>query len=522
MRLTPILGLLLAATTLAQAQQPYDLSRVDSVLRAASTELGTGFTAVLRQGDREIFRATYGDGQADRVMPIASATKWLSAAVLMTVVDEGKLSLDDPISKHLPYMTGDKAGITVRQLFSHTSGWPGETATATEVDCLVQGGTTLAACAEEISKVPLAYRPGSSFAYGSLSMQVAGRICEVVTGKRWTELFEERLTGPLGMARTVAARAARQENPLIAGGAFSTANDYMRFLTMILNRGVFQGRRILSPEAIDEMQADQTFGAKIAFSPFTRYAGLRPGVEELRYGLGEWRERLSSTGEILEISSQGALGFSPWVDLERNLAGVIAIQDQMVRFQPFYVAMKAALHQAVPPIALRISGVTHAATYRMTPIAPNTLLSLYGSFGTARQVLFDGIPGEILAAVPGQVNVASPETVDRGALTRIVIEEDGSATEPLAVPTAAAAPGVFAANGRALFERTGNAICVFATGVARDVSVWLNGSRVEALASAARNGITTLAFRAPGPGEYTVEVASQDRRSQSGVTLVVE
>jgi serine-type D-Ala-D-Ala carboxypeptidase/endopeptidase len=514
--------ILLGHLGVAKAQPAYDLSRVDAVLRNASTQLGAGFTAILQQGDREIFRQTYGNGQADRVMPIASATKWLSAAVLMSVVDEGKLSLDDPIGKHLPYMTGDKARITIRQLFSHTSGWPGETATATEVDCIVQAGGTLAACAEEISRVPLGYEPGTAFAYGSLSMQVAGRICEVVTGKRWVDLFEERLTTPLGMTRTVAARVNREDNPIVAGGAFSTANDYMRFLTMILNRGVFNGRRILSVEAIQEMQADQTFGAEIAFSPFTRYAALRPGVEEPRYGLGEWRERLSPAGEILEINSLGALGFSPWIDLERNLAGVIAIQDQMVRVQPFYLAMKSALHQAVPPVPLRISGVTHAATNRQTAIAPNTLLSLYGSFGVAHRVLFDGVPGEVAAAVPGQVNVAAPTGVDRGALTRIVIEEAGSATPELAVPTAASAPGLFAENGRVFSERTGNAVRIFATGVRRDASVWLNGSRVEAVASDAGRGITTFVFRAPTPGEYAIEIESQDRRSQPGVVLIVE
>ena len=96
---------------------------------------------VLIKDDKVIYRKSFGSHTADKVVPVASASKWLSGALIMTLVDEGKLSLDDTVSKYLPEFGGEKSNITIRHLFSHTSGLPSETR------CRNDKRTTLERCA---------------------------------------------------------------------------------------------------------------------------------------------------------------------------------------------------------------------------------------------------------------------------------------------------------------------------------------------------------------------------------------
>ena len=116
------------------------------------------------------------------------------------------------------------------------------------------------------------------------------------------------------------ARLGLNPNPQIAGGASSTLNDYRNFLTMILNQGEFKGRRVLSEEAIRQMEHDQTRGAESKVATLVR---LQAGT---KYGLGEWLDRRDEQGQGLEISSPGAFGFRPWIDREHKLLGVFVVE----------------------------------------------------------------------------------------------------------------------------------------------------------------------------------------------------
>ena len=117
----------------------------------------------------------------------------------MAVVDDGSLSLDDKVSKYIPsFNKPGYADITLRQCFSHTSGLPG----SEENEALSNSSITLAQSADLIAQIPLIGPPGGQFAYGGLSMQVAGRCVEVATGKSWDHVFQEKITGPLGLTCT--------------------------------------------------------------------------------------------------------------------------------------------------------------------------------------------------------------------------------------------------------------------------------------------------------------------------------
>jgi CubicO group peptidase (beta-lactamase class C family) len=323
-------------------QERYDFTAVDRLLERAAPRLG-GCALVLIKGDKVIYRKAFGRYAADKVVPIASASKWLSGAVIMALVDEGKLRLDDPVSKYLPEFAGDKAGITVRHLFAHTSGLPPETG------CRNDKRTTLELCANEMARLRLRAAPGKEFYYGGVSMHVGGRIAEIVSGKSWNELFVEKLASPLGMARTDFFAYGRTSNPRPAGDARSSLDDYGRFLQMILNRGNFNGKQILYAASVAEMHKDQTGGARIGYTIYEKHGDLDPTLPRARYGIGVWREKVEErSSELLEASSQGALGFSPWIDTKRNLAGVLSAQSSMSRVMPVYLELKKEIRRAVP------------------------------------------------------------------------------------------------------------------------------------------------------------------------------
>lgn len=269
-----------------------------------------GASALLMRDNRVIYKKTFGKYTVDTVVPIASASKWISASTIMTLVDDGRLSLDVPISKYLPKLTGIEGRITLRQLLSHTSGLPGQNR------CLAEDSITLEECVERIFKVGLRSDPGTDFGYGGVSYQVAARLAEIVSGKSWNALFEEKIKRPLNMTNTTYGET---KNPRIAGGASSTLQDYTNLLQMHLNNGVFNGKRILSAQLVEEMQRDQTRGVPISYTPHK---------DNRRYGLGEWRDIIEANGKAIQLSCQGAFGFSPWIDRQRNLLGVFLVRNR--------------------------------------------------------------------------------------------------------------------------------------------------------------------------------------------------
>jgi hypothetical protein len=112
------------------------------------------------------------------------------------------------------------------------------------------------------------------------------------------------------------------------------------------------------------MLSDQTAGAEIVFTPYASYAYLDPALPATRYGVGNWLEvRDPETGEVYENASQGAFGFSPWIDRRRNLAGVLVVYDSLQSAMPVYWELKNRIRAAVPPDVLdaaapSVSGVT--------------------------------------------------------------------------------------------------------------------------------------------------------------------
>ena len=333
-RLLLFLVAFLGTSALAHAQT-YDFRPVtvfvNSFVGPAEEDLLDGASLIVIQDGQPIYRRNFGDyARTSPKVPIASASKWLSALVIQRLVEAGTMSWDDTIADYFgsdyPNPDPEKGAITLGQLFSHTSGM-----TVVNDSCLmyVHRNMSLDACALSILGTPLSWTPGSLFAYGENSMQVAGAMAQRATGQSWAELVESELSTPLGLTRTdygVNNNGVPFSNPIIAGGARSTLLDYAKVMQMVLQHGMLNGTQYLEPASIAEMQLDQTHG--VPADPDSN-----PYPESFGYGYGEWRNLVDCDGVATQVSSTGILGSSPWVDYDHRIAAVFLSYKQTLNPQ---------------------------------------------------------------------------------------------------------------------------------------------------------------------------------------------
>lgn len=287
-------------------------TKVDNLLSAAAYETGQA-ELILIKDNKVVYKRVFSDVQsaAEKKVRVSGSAKWLVAATLLALVDANQLTLDEPISKYLPQFKGAKAAITLRQLLSHTSGLP------VNVPYLKNKELSLAQSVDSIAgKTNLVSDPGTQFLYGNTSYQVAARLAEVVSGKDWESLFKEKIAQPCKMYKT---DFGNQRGKNIGEGAYSTASDFSNFLGMILNKGNYEETQVLSQKSVQEMLTDQTASLPEEFTPYKQTSARQPQF----YGLGVWIDRmLPLDNTATEVSSRGDKGFTPWINVCKNLAGV--------------------------------------------------------------------------------------------------------------------------------------------------------------------------------------------------------
>ena len=241
---------------------------------------------------------------ADALFWIASQSKPMTAAAVMMLVDEGKVSLDDAVEKYLPEFKGqmviaEKDGehvllrkpthpITVRNVLSHTSGLSFKSG----VEEPTLDNLPLRLAVRSYAMMPLQFEPDSKYLYSNAGINTAARILEVVSGMSYEAFMQQRLFDPLGMKDTTfwpneeqVSRLAKSYRPtadktnleefkisqliyplmdrahrypMPAGGLFSTAQDVARFCQMLLNGGTLDGKRLLSEAAVKQLGTRQT------------------------------------------------------------------------------------------------------------------------------------------------------------------------------------------------------------------------------------------------------------------------
>lgn len=280
------------------------------------TESGTylgAVTLISRNGKIVDWRA-YGHRDLAKKMPmtkdaifrIYSMTKTVASVAVLMLMEEGRLTLEDPVARYLPefksmhvFVGGTASApklrpatrpITIRHLLTHTSGFAtsgikGDEAVKIFNRVNLHQSPTLKAYAEYVARQPLSVDPGEKFNYDGVSLEVLSRLVEVVTEKPFDAFLQERILGPLGMADTgfsvsvekraripdmtstdadgrlilspanTAISAGQMMNPYPsgAGGLYSTAADYARFCQMLLNGGSLDGVSILGRKTIELM-----------------------------------------------------------------------------------------------------------------------------------------------------------------------------------------------------------------------------------------------------------------------------
>ena len=312
-------GVALPSSGLARAVR-CDWSPLDTLL-AERVGRGhfDGMGLIVGRAETILHEACFGTSGPTTAVQVASAGKWLAAAVIAAVVDTGALRWSDPVRRFLPQFRDMKGRATLRQLLSHTAGFPDDRSGAAVRDSF----QTLAESVRHIAGLPAVCEPGTQFQYGGLAMQVAGRMAELADGRDFNTIFLERLAQPLAMAHSgfVPVSQAPGFSPMLGGGLFTTSGDYARFLMMIAQDGRFRGTRVLSRAAIQAMQADQVRGATVKAGEYVELA--RRVQRRDVYGLGLWREEVGADGRPTLISSPGWAGAYPWIDKRYGVWGLV-------------------------------------------------------------------------------------------------------------------------------------------------------------------------------------------------------
>ena len=258
---------------------------------------------------------------------IASCSKWLTAALAMTYIDENKLRLNDTVGKYLPILSKyGKGGIRVWQCLNHTTGI--KSGGLRETFEAMKTMKTMNEAIEQIAMLPIEGPPGKTFRYGNTGLQIIAAIIEKISGKDFETAFKERIAEPLNMRHT---DFGKKEVPLAAGGAYSTPEDYMNFLKMILNEGEYNGKRIISKALINEMQKNR-IGKDVVVMGSPAEAGT------WGYGFGEWvmdtplaiaakKDAMPDSERSKAVTSPGLFGSFPWVENEKKYCAFLFVYN---------------------------------------------------------------------------------------------------------------------------------------------------------------------------------------------------
>jgi CubicO group peptidase (beta-lactamase class C family) len=359
-------------------------AQIDQVLRqkCEAKEL-PGAVAIAATGHEIIYQGAFGKRDlgkedamtADSVFWIASMTKAVTSAGAMQLVEQGKLSLDEPIGKLLPDLASPqvlegfdgngepklrpaKTPITLRHLMTHTAGFCYHLWNADMAKYLQKTGLPdITTCKNDSLKIPLVTDPGTRWEYG-INIDFIGKAVEAVSGKRLDAYLRDHLFSPLGMSdtsfkitdaqrRRLVGMHARTPDGLVpipfeleqdpefhmgGGGLYSTGADYIKFTQMVLNKGSGNGNQVLKPETIalmgqnhmGELNVNKLVSADLAL---TNDVDLYPDMVK-KWGLSF----LINTAKTPEGRSAGSLAWAGlantyfWIDPARDVTGVILMQ----------------------------------------------------------------------------------------------------------------------------------------------------------------------------------------------------
>ncbi|MDH5823815.1 serine hydrolase [Luteimonas sp. RD2P54] len=372
-----------AADPAAAGLSPQGLARLHRFMEEATGPAGyTGGVTLLARGGRIVDWRGYGHRDLERTAPmprdaifrIYSMTKTVASAAVLMLVEEGRIGLDDPVSRHLPELGeprvvsgGDadapqlrraRGAITIRMLLTHTAGFAaGLAGDAAAVELLERAephaAADLAGFVARLARAPLAADPGTRFGYDGAATEVLARVVEVAAGQPFDEFLQARILAPLQMEDTgfqvpadqrhriaditvmgAGGRLVRHDGPSsldpgarlnaypsAAGGLYSTAGDYARFCQMLLDGGELDGVRILARDSVEAMMRNQL---TMLDPPVTQFSDAEG------FGFGGYvaidPARRTRPGAAGQFGWAGAASTSYVVDPHERLVAILMLQ----------------------------------------------------------------------------------------------------------------------------------------------------------------------------------------------------
>jgi CubicO group peptidase (beta-lactamase class C family) len=354
---------------------PDRLNRINAAMRehVAAGRLAGASGLIVRNG-KVVFRENWGEMKPDSIVRMYSMTKGVTGVAAMILYEEGKFAMTDPVSKYLPEFTHMRVAvgeggktvpaehpITVRDLFRHTSGldYTGpkdENGDAAYKKIEMVGGAPqvkfdLAEAVKRLATAPLNNEPGTMWRYG-YSIDVLGRLVEVLSGKTLDQFFEERIFRPLGMKDTAFyapeekwSRLATLYSPkqgggiqrstappqesfkkkpvLLLGGAglTSTLEDFSHFYAMLLNDGLYDGVRILGRKSVELMRSDHLGSLPHFGTTLPEWEGFG-----LTFAVNPGPGKSPDVGSAGTFRWGGAAGTAFWIDPKEHMFGIFLIQ----------------------------------------------------------------------------------------------------------------------------------------------------------------------------------------------------
>lgn len=301
------------------ANAQFDTAALSSNLNRSKEKLGKNVVCLVYKGGKIIYKKESGDFNAKTQQSIGATSQWLTAALVMTFVQEGKLSLDDKVSTYLPIFSKYYKGyVTIRHCLTHYTGIQSDEGVAK-----LFAKSKYHSLEEEVNdyaaKKDIKTNAGTEFRYSNMGFNIAGRVLEAISKKSFDRLMRDRVLQPSGMKNTTFTNENYNDAVSPSTGARSTATDLINFMALLLNKGMFNNKKVLTESSIAMLHTLQVSPDKMKYIPST--------LQGLDYGFGEWILEANSQGKPVSVGVPSLQGTWPVADLCRQYAFVVFTKE---------------------------------------------------------------------------------------------------------------------------------------------------------------------------------------------------
>jgi CubicO group peptidase (beta-lactamase class C family) len=333
-KILPVVFTLLSTSLYAQV----DTASISAKL-LQNKELSKNVVCLLYKNGKLLYKKESPDLTVKTQEPVGASSQWLTAALVMTFVQEGKLSLDDKVSDYIPLLKKySKTYITIRNCLTHNTGIESDFNMAhmfqkSKFKTLEDEAFAYA------SKHEIKTNPGTEFNYSNIGFNLVGRVLEVISKKGFDRLAQDRIIRPLNMRGTTFTNEDFNVASDPSMGARSTANDLTNFMTMLINKGMFNNKQVLTEASVKTLL---TLQAKPPMK------NVPKPVDGMDYAFGSWILQDDANGNVQAAAAPSLSGTWPVADFCRGYS--LVILTNRLKDPPgkeFFIDIKSIVDQGI-------------------------------------------------------------------------------------------------------------------------------------------------------------------------------